>query len=239
VKIEIAEYRPRAADLLAFSAPWSEPSGWLIKLATRSIVSHVAGVGIVSADDLERELRQREWPRRPSALGRALHRLTRTGFERRPLIFESTTECDSPCAIAGEKVSGVQAHEPRQRIAEYIAAGGRAWLYRPARDFRIEADQSRRLTEFLLRHLGARYDFEQAAFSGTIVARRVCRWATRGNLHSLFCSKYWAAALEQIHLLGLSNPSLFTPAKLIDTVTEVGTMQLAGEFRGCEAGAVE
>ena len=231
MQIDVAEYDPRAADLLAFSAPWREPSGWLIKAATRSSVSHVAGVGLVGVEDLEQEVRRRQWPRRPDIVGCSLNRLlAHVGFSRRPLLFESTTQAPERCALIGERICGVQAHEPRERIDSYLRKGGRVWLYRPTRDFRLDTNQSFRLTEFLLRHLGERYDWRQAAFSGTIIARRVCRWATDANLHSLFCSEYWAAALEQIRLLPLKNPSLFTPAGLVAAVVELGSLALVGQF---------
>ncbi len=244
--LDVDEYDPQPADLLGCSSHWREPTGWLIKLATRSVFSHVAGVALVADHHLHAEVRRRReatpdpdrpgcvWAQRildracPAAKGtlHALDRLRREGWQSRPLLFEATTLAESPCSLQGAPVCGVQAHDPRERIRQY---DGRVWLYRPTLDYRIDPEQSERLTLFLLRHLGDQYDYAQAGLSASILARRAW-WFSQGNLHSLFCSELWAAALEQIRLLELANPSKFSPARLVRSLLELGSYRLVGEI---------
>lgn len=235
--IALAEYDPRPVDVLAFSSAWHEPSGWLIKAATLSKFSHIAGVAMFDAAQLEQEVRRRKWPQRPDGVACALNRLlVHLGYSRQVLLVESTTLCREPCELIGARTSGVQVHDPRRRIAGYLRAGGRAWLLRPTADYQLDLNQVARLSEFLLRHLGAPYDYGQAALAGTRILRRCCR-LSNASLSAVFCSELWAAALEQIRLLPLRNPSVFTPASLVSSLVELGSYRFVGQFAlgGCRA----
>ena len=230
MNVALSEYDPRPADVLVFSAPWNQASGWIIKAATLSPFSHFAGVAMIEPSQLEAEVRRRKWPQKPDAVACALYRLlAHVGFERRMLLVESTTLCGEACELTGQRHDGVQAHEPRRRLAAYLRSGGRAWLLRPTGDYALQLNQVARLSEFLLRHLGAPYDFSQAALAGTRVLRRFCR-VSDASLAAVFCSELWAAALEQIRLLPLRNPSVFTPASLVRSLVELGSYRWVGEF---------
>ena len=47
-----------------------------------------------------------------------------TESDRGLLWVESTTLCPHPCVVRGELVSGCQAHEPSNRIQDYLSMGG-------------------------------------------------------------------------------------------------------------------
>lgn len=226
--LDLNQYQPRAADVLAFSAGWRDWEGLFIKVATCSPVSHIAGVANVDARHLVAEAARRE-----RLLGRdrdTIHfRHLAATWARRTLVIESTTLCPEPCALLGRAIDGVQAHEPRERIAGYLAAGGRVWLYRPTADWQIDPEQSELLTRFLLRHVGAAYDYGQAIASAERLMRR-CWWFQPANLHAVFCSELWDAALQQIRLLAPDDYSTVNPARLLRTLVKIGRYELAGEF---------
>ncbi len=72
-------------------------------------------------------------------------------------LFESTTLCISPCLFAGERVSGVQAHWPQDRVDEYR---GKVWRLRLTDP--LDADESGKLSKFLADEIGKPYDAERA-----------------------------------------------------------------------------
>lgn len=228
MRLDLNDYQPRAADVLAFSAGWRDVEGWLIKVATLSRLSHVAGVASIDGGHLVAEAQRRE---RLGGRDRdTIHlRHLAASWRRRPFMIESTTLCPEPCCLVGRPVNGVQAHEPRGRIENYLTGGGRVWLYRPSEDWQPDPEQSELLTRFLLRHLGDSYDYRQAIASAGRLMRRAW-WFQPANLHSVFCSELWSAALQQIRLLAPEDYSTVNPARLIRTLVKIGRYELAGEF---------
>lgn len=228
MRLDLNDYQPRGADVLAFSAGWRDWQGWVIKAATLSSVSHVAGIARVDARHLLAEAKRRELLNGRDSITIHLRHLAHQ-WQRRPVLIESTTLCPDDCLLAGRRVDGVQAHEPCERIEHYIAAGGRVWLYRPVDDWAPDPEQSELLTRFLLRHLGDSYDYRQAIASADRLMRRFW-WFQPANLHSVFCSELWDAALQQIRLLAPEDYSVVSPARLVRELTKIGRYELAGEF---------
>jgi hypothetical protein len=135
------------------------------------------------------------------------------------LLFESTTLCDEPCALAGQRVVGVQAHDPRSRIATYP---GRVALVRLTPAWRLSAHEVSKLHEWLLAVASEPYDLPGALLSGT----RLFKWTSLmpyPDLGSLFCSELCAAALMRLYRLPLANPSLYNPASLVRELRRCGT----------------
>jgi hypothetical protein len=136
-----------------------------------------------------------------------------------PLLFESTTLCDEPCALAGRRVSGVQAHDPRSRIATYP---GRVALVRLTPAWRLTDHEVDRLRDWLLAVASEPYDLRGALLSGT----RLFKWTALmpyPDLGSLFCSELCAAALMRLYRMPLANPSLYNPASLVRELRRCGT----------------
>ena len=135
------------------------------------------------------------------------------------LLFESTTLCDEPCALAGRRVSGVQAHDPRSRIATYP---GRVALVRLTPAWRLTDHEVDRLRDWLLAVASEPYDLRGALLSGT----RLFKWTALmpyPDLGSLFCSELCAAALMRLYRMPLANPSLYNPASLVRELRRCGT----------------
>jgi hypothetical protein len=136
-----------------------------------------------------------------------------------PLLFESTTLCDEPCALAGRRVVGVQAHDPRSRIATYP---GRVALVRLTPAWRLSLHEVSKLQEWLLAVASEPYDLPGALLSGT----RLFKWTSLmpyPDLGSLFCSELCAAALMRLYRMPLANPSLYNPASLVRELRRCGT----------------
>jgi hypothetical protein len=135
------------------------------------------------------------------------------------LLFESTTLCDEPCALTGKRISGVQAHEPKSRIAGYP---GDAALVRLMPAWRLSRREVELLHHWLMHVASEPYDLRGALISGT----RLFKWTALmpyPDLGSLFCSELCAAALMRLHRLPLSNASLYNPASLVREVRRCGT----------------
>jgi hypothetical protein len=226
--LDLNQYQPRAADVLAFSAGWRDWEGLLIKVATCSRVSHIAGIARVEARHLLDEAQRRE--RLKGRDRDTIHlRHLAADWYRRPLVIESTTLCADPCKLLGRSIDGVQAHDPHERITSYLQAGGRVWLYRPTPDWYVDPEQSELLARFLLRHVGDAYDYRQAITSAARLMRRWW-WFQPANLHAVFCSELWDAALQQIRLLAPDDYSVVNPARLLRTLVKIGRYELSGEF---------
>src|SRR6185312_9740686 len=135
------------------------------------------------------------------------------------LLFESTTLCDEPCALAGRRVSGVQAHDPRSRIATYPV---RVALVRLTPAWRLTDHEVAQLGDWLLAVASEPYDLRGAILSGT----RLFKWTALmpyPDLGSLFCSELCAAALMRLYRMPLANPSLYNPASLVRELRRCGT----------------
>jgi hypothetical protein len=196
----------QTGDILAFSGEGR--TSLTIRLATCSAVSHVGCVSLVPA-----------WQLRDLAGCRvvdvAAERLAT--WHEQPLLFESTTLVDLPCAITGRVIEGVQAHAPQERVERY---NGRVWRYRLTDAWRetfLEVDGPRRLTGHLLARIGTQYDGRGAILAGTRIIKHWWAWS-RADRSSLFCSEYLASVLQHVGLFPISNASQMTPASLIRTL---------------------
>lgn len=141
------------------------------------------------------------------------------------LWVESTTFCRRPCSVQGRLTSGVQAHPPRLRIADYVDADGRVDLYRLSGIETLSSAEAGLLSHILFRHFVARgvdYDLAGAVLSGT----RVLSWThlfPGADLNHLFCSELIAAVLMRLGRMARDNPSRFHPARLLRQLVRCGT----------------
>lgn len=126
-------------------------------------------------------------------------------YHSETLLVESTTLNDVPCAIRKVKVAGVQAHDPRERIAAY---NGHVWRMRPARGWDLSNTKRDELTKFLYWQFDQPYDALGAIRSATWFPGEYSRQVR-------FCSDLNAASLSRVGLLAVSNPKKFTPSGLV------------------------
>jgi hypothetical protein len=136
-----------------------------------------------------------------------------------PVLFESTTLCETPCLLTGSCVQGVQAHEPANRIASYPGTVARLRL---ARAWRLNDEEIGLLHDWLMHVAHEPYDLRGALVSGT----RLFKWTALmpyPDLESLFCSELCAAALMRLARMPLENPSVYNPASLVREVRRCGT----------------
>lgn len=141
------------------------------------------------------------------------------------LWVESTTLNDRPCHLRRRRIAGVQAHPPRDRIADYLRRGGRVDLYRLVPIESLSRQEDRLLSRILLDHLvagGTPYDLTGALLSGTRVFQ-LTRLFPGADLRTLFCSELVAAVLMRLGRLGRGNPTRFHPARLLRTLVRNGT----------------
>ena len=149
-----------------------------------------------------------------------------------PVWIESTTLCPHPCVIMARPVSGVQAHLPEMRIADYAQAGGHVDLYRLSAIDRLSNSESELLTRILIRHfIGRRvtYDMGGALLSGTRLFKRT-RLLPAADLNELFCSELVAAVLMRLNRLNRANPTRYNPADLLRQLIREGTYQFERSF---------
>ena len=146
------------------------------------------------------------------------------------LWCESTTLCARPCLIRRRPVSGCQAHLPADRIADYLASGGRVDIWRLSRIDRLQPGEIGLLRDLVLHQFvghGIGYDLGGALLSGRrlrTLPRLMC-----ADLEQLFCSELCAAVLMRLNRLCRENPSWFNPARLLRRLFGQGTYQLAGQ----------
>jgi hypothetical protein len=126
------------------------------------------------------------------------------------LLFESTMFSPMSCIIQGHKVDGVQAHPVWDAVAEY---DGRIWHYPLHRELRPL--ESRRLTAFLLRYIGRRYDTIGAFRAGGVGFSWVESFLRKEDLESLFCSELVAAAHRHVGVFPTYHASKWSPNRLI------------------------
>jgi hypothetical protein len=153
-------------------------------------------------------------------------------FRGNPVWIESTTLCRHPCAILGEKISGVQAHLPEERIDDYVSHGGHVDLYRLSPIDRLSKTESQLLTRILVRHfIGRRvtYDTGGALLSGTRIFKRT-RLLPGADLNELFCSELAAKVLMRLGRMNRDNPTKFNPACLLRRLVRQGTFQFERRF---------
>lgn len=147
-----------------------------------------------------------------------------TESDRGLLWVESTTLCRHPCLVRGKRVSGCQAHEPLERIDDYLSTGGAVAVYRLTGINQLDESERQLLRRILFQHfLWSRvdYDLSGAILSGT----HAMRWLgllPGADLQSLFCSELVAAILMRLNRLNHENPTGFSPARLLRTLVMLG-----------------
>lgn len=151
------------------------------------------------------------------------------------LWVESTTLSDRPCVINKQRISGVQAHRPGDRLGEYLATGGRVEVYRLSAIDTLTDIESSHLSSILIEHFvrpRRTYDFGGAMISGTRVVRRIDGLILRRfrNLHEVFCSELIAAALQRLCRMNRADATQFNPGRLCRTLVREGTYQRAGQL---------
>ena len=151
--------------------------------------------------------------------------------------WESTTLAPRPCLEAGREVSGCQVHEIRDRLRDYVSAGGRVIVYRLTEFDALSEQEVNLLRSMLGQCVGdaddeerqpVTYDTAGALCSGTRIVRRLSIW--RNQLDSLFCSELLAAVLQRLGRLCRENPASFTPARLLRRLLSEGTYRQHTEF---------
>ena len=120
------------------------------------------------------------------------------------LCFGSTTLTDQPCHIQGKEVAGVQAHLIEDRVKAY---SGKVWHY-PLRNHDFEITE---LTDFLVGHLGAPYDYYGAYKSGGYLWSKLRGTFDEPSLTSIFCSEFCAAAHKHLGIFRTRNESHWNP----------------------------
>jgi hypothetical protein len=129
------------------------------------------------------------------------------------LLWESLAVTDRPCAVRGDKQSGVQAHRFGYRLADEIQRSGKVWAYCLKRP--LNASESAELSGVLYASLGASYDFAGATRSGGMLFGFFERLLRPESLESLFCSELVAASLREVGRFDTLSASSWSPNSLI------------------------
>ena len=145
-------------------------------------------------------------------------------YEGSPVWVESTTMCRTPCKVRGHHVSGVQVHDPADRVRDYLAAGGRVERYTLTPINSLTSDESQLLTRILVDHFVRKavdYDLGGALISGTRVFQ-LMRSFPGADLNRLFCSELVSAVLQRLGRLNRTNPTRHNPARLLRLAVRQG-----------------
>jgi len=209
-------------DLLLFSG--RHCLAWGIRIGTCSRWSHVGGLAYVDQGHVWQAIDE-GWLSVPQERQHQLIHDFRVGWH----LFESTTLVDSPCRIVGAKIRGVQAHRPMTRVVRF---NGDVWLLRLHNDYRLNANQVRKLTLGYLSEIGTAYDGRAAFKSGTRIIKRSW-YFNRADMSSLFCSEMIARRLQVLHLLPLSNPARYSPRNLYRTLVGAGVYRPPVKIHSC------
>lgn len=144
--------------------------------------------------------------------------------EGRMLWTESTTLCAHPCLIRGKIENGCQAHEPGERIADYVDAGGRVDIWRLDPIQSLSMDESELASRIIVRHFiraNIHYDMRGAMLSGTRFIKRL--WFLFGaRVDEVFCSELIAHLLMRLGRMNIDNPTKYNPASLLRTLVWTG-----------------
>lgn len=155
-------------------------------------------------------------------------RRPRSTYRENKLVWiESTSLSASPCLIRKGLVSGMQAHEPKERLKEY--ASGRVDLYRLTDIQKLTSDEGLLLGKILVEHFIEReiaYDYQGALLAGMRAFQRT-RLFPGADLHSVFCSEVVAACLMRLFRMNRKNPTRYSPASLLRELVDQGTYALA------------
>lgn len=183
-----AKYAPEAGDILAFSG-----TGFTSRIISARTFSRYSHVGIVA------DIPSDTWDNEDMAAKFPFHG---TG----KFLFESTTLTITPCAFQGTRVRGPQAVRPDERVQGYPGSTYVLRLRDP-----LKPDESEALTSCLFGYLGTEYDSKEAFLSSTYLLKLL----KLGSGERLFCSEYVGRGLIEAGRLNHSDPSDWTPARLI------------------------
>jgi len=139
-------------------------------------------------------------------------------YHSEPMLIESTTLCDLPCAIRKKYIKGVQAHIPQDRIRTYA---GEVWHCAIEERERLDNYQRDLLTKIVYKYfLGEPYDVRGAIESARPWMRLLCPYPDMG---SLFCSAFCCYLLQRLGKFNRANPKGYSPARLMRTVLKNAT----------------
>lgn len=145
---------------------------------------------------------------------------------------ESTTLARAPCLLHNMPVSGCQAHDPNERIRNYLLRGGRVDLYRLCVIDALSAAESALLSKILLTHfVGGKitYDMGGAIVSGA--RGRLLRRVLWNDLNEVFCSELVAGVLQRLGRMNRSNPGKYHPGRLLRELVRQGVYRFQQTFR--------
>jgi len=150
-------------------------------------------------------------------------------FDARPglYMFESVMAnnsfCMPPCAFRGKYTDGVQAHYMPNMWGLLARRKGRIWHYPLCR--KLRPLESRRLTNFLLRNLGARYDAIGAFRAAGLGFSWVESLLRKEDLTSIFCSELCAAAHRHVGIFDTNNASFWNPNRFVRAERRNGILE--------------
>lgn len=151
----------------------------------------------------------------------------------RMLWAESTTLCKHPCKVRNEVRNGCQAHEPAERIADYVDAGGSVEVWRLDPIQSLSLDESELLSRIIVRYFilaDITYDMRGAMLSGTRLLKRL--WFLFGaRVDEVFCSELIAHLLMRLHRMNIDNPTKYNPASLLRTLVWTGMYRRVATYR--------
>lgn len=156
------------------------------------------------------------------------------GYQGGVVWIESTTLCSHPCLVQQRVVSGVQVHDPADRISDYLGEGGQVRVFRLRELHAFDPDEDELVTRLLVGQFVRQqvtYDLRGALLSGT----RVFQWTRlfpRADLESLFCSELIAAVLMRLGRMNHANPSRYNPGRLLRELVRTGVYYPVHLFRG-------
>jgi len=136
-----------------------------------------------------------------------------------PMLWESTTLCEWPCAECGHSHSGLQSHVLQTRIRTYRGTVWRYPLHRP-----LDRLGKKLLRDHAAKYHGAAYDPFGAAGSRTLCLGWLLRQYASEELSALFCSEYAADALKVAEVWSPpnANASAWNPNRLARTLVATG-----------------
>lgn len=150
---------------------------------------------------------------------------------------ESTSMCAHACLFRDKRVSGVQAHDPWERIGDYEKGGGWVDLYRLVDFWSLSGAESELLTNLVVRHFirkNVDYDTGGALLSGTTLLRRL-PFVLGGGRHTLqaaFCSELIHSLQKRLNRIDHNNSTKYTPGRLMRELVADGTYRYVETFNG-------
>jgi len=137
------------------------------------------------------------------------------------ILFESLMSCDVPCLIQNRIANGVQAHYP---TCEYLKRDNPSvWYYPLYRE--LKPLEGRRLSRFLLDHLGTKYDKIGAVRVAGLGFSFLESLLHAPDLEYIFCSELVAASLNHIGIFNTKHVSRWSPNILLRRLRREGIIQ--------------